>query len=118
MLVKVLDFVFVCWGSGRDSYSSSLLRPQQWFHSPVRFATPDSSYQQSIALYPTPPPLLNKHNSLEVQTSVSKTTCSALSYSIYCNISQYLCGIYGAVFLCSLAFIEIIGQFSKKCFVS
>lgn len=37
-------------GSAVDSYSSSLFRPQEWFHSPVRFAKPDSSYQQSTHL--------------------------------------------------------------------
>lgn len=36
-------------GSEVDSYSSSLFRPQEWFHSPVRFAKPDSSYQQSTS---------------------------------------------------------------------
>lgn len=37
------------WGSKVDSYSSSLFSPQEWFHSVLWFATPDSGYQQSLS---------------------------------------------------------------------
>lgn len=88
--------VCVLGGSELDSYSSSLFRPQQWFHSPVWFAIPDSSYQQSISPYVThrPPRLSCKHDPLEMQTSIN------MSANVIEGIFIYLCEIFDVVWFC------------------
>lgn len=50
------------WGSEADSYSSSLYKPQEWFHIPMWFAKPDSSYQQSTSSMHKRKPLKMQQN--------------------------------------------------------
>lgn len=58
------------WGSEADSYSSSLYKPQEWFHSPMWFAKPDSSYQQSTSLTLRRKPLKMQQNKVTPYTTL------------------------------------------------